>query len=171
MISEKFMKRDMPKILAMVGGFFGSCAEDKQYVIEIKECKKKRSLDANAYYWVLVHKIAEEANVEVTTVYREHIKEIGGNNEIVCVMNQAVDMFVDVWESKGLGWQTELMPSKLEGCTNIVCYYGSSMYDTRQMSRLIELAIQDCKEYGIEYMTPEEIARLLAAWGGEKDAL
>ena len=171
MIDEKFTKRDMPRIMAIIAGFFGSCADDKQYKLEIKECKKKRSLDANAYYWTLVHKIAEAANVEVTTVYHEHIKEVGGNNEIVCVQNQAVDLFVDVWNSKGLGWITELLPSKLQGCTNVVCYYGSSLYDTKQMSRLIELAIQDCKEYGIEYMTPAEIAKLLASWGGESDAV
>lgn len=169
MISETFSKRDMPRIMAIVAGFFAS-ADDKQYTLEIKEHKKKRSLDANAYYWVLAHKVAEAAQVEVSTVYREHVKEIGGNNQIVCVLTKAVDDFCSAWRRNGIGWITEQMPSKLEGCTNVICYYGSSTYDTIQMSRLIGLAIQDCKEYGIEYMSERELCAMLAAWGGDKDA-
>jgi hypothetical protein len=38
------------------------------------------------------------------------------------------------------------------------------------MSRLIGLAIQHCKEYGIEYMTERELGAMLAAWGGDRDA-
>lgn len=153
----------------MVAGFFNSCG-DKEYVIEIKEKRKKRSLDANAYYWVLCHEIAAEAQVEVSTVYREHIKEIGGNCTIVCVLRNAVDDFCEAWERNGLGWVTERTSSKIEGCVNVICYYGSSTYDTTQMSRLIGLAIQDCKEYGIEYMTPRELNELLSAWGSDRDA-
>ncbi len=169
MISETFTKRDMPKIMAMIAGFFGSCADEKQYTVEIKEFRKRRSLDANAYYWVLAHKIAAAANVEVSTVYREHIKEIGGNNEIVCVLNKGVDDFCEAWERNGIGWIAERMPSKLEGCTNVMCYFGSSTYDTLQMSRLIGLAIQDCKEYGIEYMSERELGALLASWGDDRN--
>lgn len=169
MISESFNKRDMPRIMAIVAGFFSSCADDLQYTLEIKEKKKKRSLDANAYFWVLAHKIAEKTIVTVTDVYRSYIREIGGNNTVVCVQNKAVDAFCLAWSSHGIGWITEQMPSKLENCTNVICYYGSSTYDTIQMSRLIGLAIQDCKEYGIEYLTPREIGELLAAWGGDRD--
>lgn len=168
MIQEVFTIRDMPRIMAIIGGFFSSCDKEKEYSLEIKERKRKRSLDANALYWKLCHDIAYEAQVEVTTVYREHIKNIGGNNAIVCVQNQALEAFCDGWRRNGLGWVTETMPSKIEGCTNVICYYGSSTYDTIQMSRLIGLAIQDCKEYGIEYLTPRELGELLAAWGGEE---
>ena len=167
MISEVFNLRDMPRIMAIVAGFFSSADSEKTYTIEINEKKKKRSLDANSYYWVLVHKIADAANVSVRTVYREHIRDIGGNNDLVCVQNKAVDAFCKGWESKGLGWIAEEMPSKLDGCTNIMVYYGSSTYDSRQMSKLIDCAIVDCQEYGIEYLTPAEISRMIAAWGGE----
>lgn len=170
MISETFTKRDMPRIMAIIAGFFGSCADDKQYTLEIKEKKKKRSLDANAYFWKLTHEIAAKTGVSVTDVYRSYIKEIGGNNDIVCVQDNAVERFCKAFESNGIGWIAEQIPSKLEGCTNVICYYGSSTYDTVQMSRLIGLAIQDCKEYGIEYMTERELGALLAAWGGDRDA-
>lgn len=170
MIKEVFKKRDMPRISAIIAGFFGSCAEDKEYSIEIKEHKKKRSLDANAYFWVLASKIAAKTRVEVTNVYRSYVREIGGNRTTVCVLENAADDFCSAWQKNGIGWITEQMPSKIEGCVNVICFYGSSTYDTEQMSRLIDLAIADCKEYGIEYMTPAELAKLLAAWGGDEDS-
>ena len=170
-MTETFRKRDMPRIMAIVAGFFGSCADEKEYSIEIKEHRKKRSLDANAYFWVLAHKVAEKTGVEVSAVYRQYIRDIGGNNDIVCVQDKAVDAFRSAWERNGIGWVTDTMPSKLEGCTNVLCYYGSSTYDTIQMSRLIGLAIEDCKAFGIEYMTQSEILKLLSAWGGERDVL
>lgn len=168
MISETFTKRDMPRIMAIIAGFFGDCAEDKEFTLEVKEKKKKRSLDANAYFWVLAYKVAEASGVEVSAVYRSYIREIGGNNDLVCVQDKAVDAFCEGWERNGLGWVTERIPSKLEGCTNVICYYGSSTYDTAQMSRLVDMAIQDCKEYGIEYMPENEIEKLLEMWGDTK---
>lgn len=169
MITETFTKQDMPKVLAMVGGFFSTCEDNKEYTLEIKEKRKKRSLDANAYFWVLASKIAAASGSPVTDVYRSYIREIGGNCEILCLQDKAVERFCKIWETHGIGWVTETMPSKLEGCTNIMCFYGSSTYDTIQMSRLIGLAIQDCKEYGIEYMTERELGALLAEWGGDKE--
>lgn len=65
------------------------------------------------------------------------------------------------WEMRGMGWQTETMPSKVPGCTNVVLYYGSSMFDTHQMSLLIDHVVQDAKALGIETMTPREIEKLL----------
>ena len=170
MVSEIFGLKDIPRIMAIVAGAFANCEKDKEYSLEIKEHKKKRSLDANAYFWALVHKISGKAGIEVTQVYRSYIKEIGGNNDIVCVQNKAVEAFCKAWSHNGIGWQTETMPSKIEGCTNVICYYGSSTYNTVQMSRLIGLAIQDCKEYGIEYLTERELGAMLAAWGGDRDA-
>jgi hypothetical protein len=133
--------------------------------IEIKPFRPRRSLDANAYFFVLADKLAEKLNTTKEDIYRNCIKEIGGVSETVCVKNEAVDKLCEAWESKGLGWQTETFPSKLEGCTNVLLYYGSSTYDTAQMSRLLDLIIQDCKEQGIPTETPDEIARLKALWG------
>lgn len=166
MISMTCRKRDLPEAVAFVAGFFSTC-EDKEYIIEIKEKKQRRSLDANAYFWTLCGKLAEVTGIAKTDIYRQYIKDIGGNSDMVCVQDKAVDAFRSAWESHGIGWVTEVLPSKLEGCTNIICYYGSSTYDTAQMSRLIELAVQDCKENGIETLTPNEIAAMTAAWGGD----
>ena len=78
------------------------------------------------------------------------------------IREDAVDTWVQNWRSKGIGWQCEIIgESKLRGYMNVICYYGSSTYDTRQMSRLINLCVEDCKAQGVETMTPMEIASLI----------
>jgi hypothetical protein len=133
--------------------------------IEIKPYRARRSLDANAYAWVLMDRLAEKLNESKENIYREYIRNIGGNSEIVCVKNSAVERLCDGWSKNGIGWQTDTFTSKLEGCTNVILYYGSSTYDSAQMARLLDLIIQDCKEQGIPTETPDEIARLKALWG------
>jgi hypothetical protein len=134
--------------------------------IKIGKFRKKRSLDANAYCFVLIGKIAEKTNVPKEEVYRAAIKDIGGNYDVVCVQDKAVETLCDTWKKNGLGWQTDTMPSKIEGCTNVILYYGSSTYDTKTMSRLIDNIVQDCKALGIETMTPAELSRLKESWYG-----
>lgn len=138
--------------------------KDKKYVAEVKEYREKRSLDANAYAWVLLDKLAAVLNRQKTEVYRQYIREIGGNSETVCVVNQAVGKLCAGWERNGLGWLTDTAPSKLDGCTNVILYYGSSTYDTAQMSRLINMIVEDCKAQGVETLTPAELARLTEDW-------
>lgn len=136
----------------------------EKLTVKVGKFKKKRSLDANAYCWVLIGKIAEKTNVPKNEVYREAIRGIGGNYEIVCVKEEAADSLRSGWERNGIGWCTDTMLSKLDGCTNVMLYYGSSTYDTEQMSRLIENILQDCKALGIETKSQEEIDSLLGAW-------
>lgn len=159
-----FRKSDSIKVVAEVASFIDSLSDDKTYKLTLSEIRYKRSLNANAYAWVLMDKLAEKTGVAKTEIYKSYIKEIGGNSEIVCVMNEALDDLRRGWEHNGLGWLTDTMPSKIPGCTNVVLYFGSSTYDTKQMSRLIEMIIQDCKENDIEYLTPAELERMLEAW-------
>ena len=133
--------------------------------LKIGKFKQKRSLDANDYCWTLIGKIAEKTNVPKEEVYREAIRGIGGNYDVVCIKEDAADSLRSAWERNGIGWQTEVMLSKLDGCTNVLLYYGSSTYDTEQMSRLIENILQDCKALGIEVKPQEEIDSLLKNWG------
>ena len=133
--------------------------------IEVKPYRERRSLDANAYFFVLADKLAEKLNTTKEEIYRNAIKQIGGVSETVCVKNQAVERLCEGWCQNGIGWQTDTFPSKIEGCTNVILYYGSSTYDVEQMSRLISSIVQDCQAVGIETRTPDEIANLLSMWG------
>lgn len=139
--------------------------KNKRYEVEIKEFRQKRSLDANAYCWTLIDRLAEVLREPKEELYRGYIKSIGGVSETVCVLDSAVEKLRQGWERNGLGWQSDVAKSKIEGCTNIVLYYGSSTYDTAQMSRLIDMVIQDCKGCGIETLPPERLAAMVEEWG------
>lgn len=161
----KFKPDDKIKVIAEVASYIDSLENDKQYNLTIKEHKKKRSLDANAYAWVLLDKLAAVIHESKEAIYKSYIKEIGGNSELVCIKTEAAESLCAGWSRNGLGWQTDTMPSKLKGCTNVILYYGSSVYDTEQMSRLIDLIVQDCKIFGIDTKDPEELEKLLTEWG------
>lgn len=135
------------------------------YDCEIKEHREKRSLDANAYLWVLLDKLAQATKIPKTELYRKAIKEIGGVSDTVCVQQKAVDRLVSGWECNGIGWFTERSESRLEGCVNVTLYYGSSVYDVHQMSRLIDYVVQDCKALGIETLPPDKLAAMKEEWG------
>lgn len=137
---------------------------DKPWTANLKERRPRRSLDANAYAWVLLDKLAVALRTPKEDVYRRFIRDIGGNNDVVCVPDKSVDKLRDGWSHNGLGWVTDILPSKLEGCTNVVLYYGSSTYDTAQMSRLIDDIIAECREQGIETLPPEKLAAMKEGW-------
>lgn len=131
--------------------------------VEIKKHREKRSLDANAYFWTLCGKLAACLRLPKDEVYRNLIKEIGDNFEITPIRNDAVDKWIENWNERGVGWVCEnLGPSKLPGYTNIINYFGSSTYDTRQMSALIDAVVFECKAQGIETLSPEELERMKA---------
>jgi len=137
--------------------------EDK-LSIEIKKYRKNRSLDANAYMWVLISKLEEKINISKDIIYKDAIKNIGVY-EVIPVKNEAVERFIEAWTKNGLGWVCETTKSKLEGYTNILAYYGSSTYNTAEMSRLIDFVVQECKQLNIETMTPEQLNILKEEWG------
>lgn len=136
----------------------------EKLTVKVGKFKQKRSLDANAYAWVLLSRLAEKLNIPKVDIYRQAIKEIGGNCDTVCVQDKAVDSLRDGWQRNGIGWITDTMPSKIEGCTNVILYYGSSTYDKAQMSRLINAIVEECKLQGIETKSAEEVTSLLQRW-------
>lgn len=145
--------------------FCGDMKDGKMYEADLKEHRKKRSLDANSYAWVLLGKLANKIGLPKEDVYREIIKDVGGNYEILPIRNDAVDKWISNWSSKGIGWVCDILgESKLDGYTNVITYYGSSTYDSLQMSRLINLIQEECKQYGIEVMTQAELALLMDGW-------
>ena len=139
-------------------------ADGKLLRVEIKQHRNRRSLDANAYCWVLCQRIAESIGQTPENVYREFIRRVG-QFEFLPIKNEAVDRFIEIWQSKGIGWFAEkAWDSKLEGYTTVKAYYGSSVYDTREMSVLIDEIVSQCKEMDIETMPPAELEALKQQW-------
>lgn len=159
-----FTQEDKIKIFSRLEYLFPTLTPGKKYRLEVVEHREKRSLDANAYFWVLAHKLAEAVGITVTEVYRNAIREIGGVSTAGCFKSEDADELCRLWGKKGLGWITETYPSKIDGCTNITFYKGSSEYDAVQMKRLIDNVVQDCKALDIETEIPERLERMVDEW-------
>lgn len=138
--------------------------KDKEINVEIKKYSQRRSLDANAYCWTIIDKIAEKTGIKKTEVYKNAIKEIGGVSTIICVKDIAADSLCRGWSEHGTGWMTEKTKSKIPGCTNVTLWYGSSVYDSKQMSALIDSVIQEAEQQGISTITEKEKEQLLGKW-------
>lgn len=137
------------------------------FKVEIDKWREKRSIDANCYAWVLMDEIARVLLSTKEDVYKQMIKKVGVF-EIMPIKNIAVERFISRWEDKGLGWVCEsLGSSKINGYTNVIAYYGTSVYDTKEMATFIDEVVSTADELGIETKTPDEIAKLKSMWGEE----
>ena len=145
---------------------------DVEVDVEIKKHREKRTLNANAYFWTMSDKLAKVLSTRGSRpltsldVYREYIKDIGAFVYIP-VKESEIERFTEIWTAKGEGWLCEVTGDckRTPGYCNVKCYYGSSVYNSEQMGRLIDLLVADCKDNGIETRTPDELAQLKSLWG------
>ena len=151
------------KILNYIGK---KLAENKEAILKVDEYHPKRSLDANAYLWVLCGKIAELVGSTKEEVYQKCVNE-AGQYEIVPIKREDIKKYKRMWESQGIGYMTEVLGEckRTKGYMNVIRYYGSSTYDSKQMATLIDNVVQECKSLGIETIPPEELKSLCEAWG------
>lgn len=139
--------------------------KDAPLDITVKVHRKKRSLDANAFLWKLCEEIAKNQHITKEEVYRKEIREVGVYVPLP-IREDALDVFIAAWEGRGIGWIVEDRgKSKHDGYQLIYAYYGSSTYDTAEMSRLIEATVEDCRSLGIEVISERERALLIEEWG------
>lgn len=145
-------------------------AKDKQF--EIKEYRQKRSLDSNAYCWVhcwvLCDKIAKELSKDGTIITKEKIYQDGilqiGSFEPMIIEEKAFENFKRIWQKQGLGFLVQEV-SRKDKCVKVYCYYGSSTYNSKEMSLLINLLVELAKSLNIETKSDAEINSLLESWG------
>lgn len=76
---------------------------------------------------------------------------------------KAYDNFKRIWEKQGLGFLVQEV-SKKDKCVKVHCYYGSSTYDSKEMSLLIELLVGLAGSLNVETKTKAEIDSLLKEW-------
>lgn len=136
--------------------------KDHPVTVEIKRERGKRRRNANAYCWVLCEKIAEALGNGTTKVevYRESIRQIGVCKAFSDLSESDLRTMETAWGRLGIGWLTERIDEH-----TLMCYYGSSEYNTKQMARLLDNLIQDAKALGITTETPDEIEKMKALWG------
>lgn len=135
--------------------------QDKNKKFEIKEYHKKRSLNANAYAWALIGKIADVLRSSKDEIYLEMLKKYG-QSEIVSVLS-------DINVTGYFKYFEEIATVQLQGknFTHYKVFKGSSEYDSREMAVLIDGIISEAKELGIETLPNDEIERIKKLWGND----
>lgn len=136
--------------------------KDKLLRICVKQHRERRSLDANAYAWVLMQKIAEAIHTDKWSVYLMMLERYSPVFAHIIVRPEAVERVKDEWRTvKVLG------PIQVNGSTGIQlqCYFGSSTFDSKEMTSFIDGIVSECKEMGIETLPPDEIERMRREWG------
>ena len=129
--------------------------------ITAKKHRKKRSLDANAYAWILMSKIAEKHRISKEEVYEQMLRDYG---TLYCDDEGYITMTV----------KANVNMARIEGhwkyykgndqWASYIMIKGSSKYDTAEMSRFIEGIVYECKEEGIETIPPAELKRMMSVW-------
>lgn len=133
--------------------------------IKAEKYKEKRSLNANAYAWVLMQKIAEAIHSDKWTVYLEMLKKYSRDFTFVICKEKAIDKLKELYRTcVDLG---EVNVNGTEG-HQMQVFFGSSTFDTKAMSVFIDGIVSECKELGIETMTPAELEKMKGMWGNEK---
>lgn len=139
----------------------------EKLTIEVKPYRPKRSNSANAYAWVLMDKIAESQGITKEEVYLSQIQKVGVFKPI-SINEAAVDTMIHSWSLHGMGWIAQRIgQADTKGFVEMALYYGSSSYNTKQMTRLIDNIIHECNILGISTKTPDEIADMLSLWERE----
>lgn len=142
--------------------------KDKPLRVKFTEWREKRSLSANAYAWVMLGKLSEKLGIPPQEIYWRLIPDVGGNSTSVTVPLASVDLLRKTWGNNGLGWRVDVIGAAGPGLVDLMLYYGSSVYDTAQMARLIDLIIQECKAQDIEYLPPDRLAAMLEDWDAKQ---
>jgi hypothetical protein len=138
----------------------------KKLHIEIKKEFNLRSLDANRYFWKLLSEACDNLGLNEIEEYKRRVKNLGIFRQFR-IESYNVPTFEAMWNDKGIAWFCEVCDTQIIAGIDfkiINAYYGSSSYNTRQMSRLINDLVQDCRSIGIETEPDEKIRKMLEEW-------
>lgn len=134
----------------------------KEWVCVVREKRTKRSLNANAYYWQLVGKLAEWSGKSEIYIHNDMIEHYGQPEpEEGCML--LLDS-IDYKELPYVHLKWSRYTQVINGKTyrGYVVMKGSHEYDTKEFSRLVDGLIQTIigSDAPIETMTPAELSAL-----------
>lgn len=137
--------------------------------VEIKKYRAKRSLDANAYYWQLLTKVAEAVHISKSAAHNLMLRKYGQalyiGEKIVYIVIPDTDRATaqaDEAETYHLKPTSQVKEGK-DGVMyrTYTMLKGSSDYDTKEMSELIDGLVMEAKQLGIETLPPHELERMM----------
>lgn len=132
--------------------------KDTVYDVKIDKHREKRSLNANAYLWKLVTEIGNILNKSKEEVYLQMLKDYGQSMLIPVPRGTIPSRITKYYEFE--------CSSQLNGkdADWYKCYIGSSEYDTKEMSILLNGAVEEAKNLGIKTKDDIELERLIKEW-------
>ena len=141
----------------------------EEYELTISKPKKGRSLSANAYFHVLVDKLSRALNISFTACKNELISSYGVVEKVddvplIYKTNPPPEYMKEREEV-----HTKYIKTGEDGAHWYRVYKGSHEYDSKEFSQLLEGTISECKDQGIETLTPAELERMLKEWEKHKE--
>lgn len=144
--------------------------------IKIGKTQRKRSLDANAYYWLLLGKLSKALKVSSSHCHNLMLRRYGVLEEFD---GKVVYLVVpDTEEATRTADEAETYHIKptsnvREGRDGLMyrtylLLRGSHKYTREEFSHLVEGLVDECKQVGIETATPDEIARMMSLYKEER---
>lgn len=134
--------------------------QDREKLFEVKEHHEKRSLNANRLLWECLGEIATVLRCDKWDVYLKMLKRYG-KYTYICVKPNVVDAVKKQWrECEELG-EIDINGEK---AIQMICYFGSSTYDSKEFSVLLDGVISEMEEMGLETPSDKEFERIIKAW-------
>ena len=136
-------------------------ASDGDY--EVKEYKPRRSKDANALLWACLQELAEKLRTDKWEVYLMMLRRYG-KYTYICVRPSVVEALKAQWRECEVVGEVDING---QTAVQMLCYFGSSTYDTAEFSRLLDGVISEMKEVGIAPPPDKETQKALERWERE----
>lgn len=134
--------------------------QEKDKTWELKEQRGKRSLDANGMLWACLQEIATAVRSDKWSVYLQMLKRYG-KFDYVIVKKKAVEMMKRQWRELEEVGEIDIHGEK---AVQLLCYYGSSTYDRKEFSVLLDGVISEMKEMGLTPPPDRQTRELLEKW-------
>ena len=150
-------------------GKLNKTLQSEEISLVIDKWRKVRGLTANSYLFVLLNQLAPKLNESLGNQYVKAIKDYGQCFKGIAMHKEALKIFEQDWNNKATTLQHSIsmvdvineFTSKGVEWVEIIAWRGSSQYDSKEFSILLNGVIEDCKEQGIETMTADEIQQLI----------
>ena len=140
---------------------------DKVLDIEIKQHREKRSTKANNLCWELCTQIGRAMTPPLAKedVYRDAIRAVGEYDQYY-IKEEALDSFMETRKLLGVGWFAEVIgDAPLRGWVEVFAYKGSSTYDTKAMSVLIDYLVDQAEQMELQIAYDlQEIEQIKEDW-------
>lgn len=145
---------------AEMAQFINDHTKEEKLSVELKKHRDKRSLDANGMLWACIGQIADALRSDKWQVYLNMLKRYGRFTYIM-VLENAVPGVKEVWRECDEVGECIVDGRKM---VQMLCYYGSSTYDTQEFSILLDGVISEMQEMGLHLPLPEEVEKSLNLW-------